>query len=160
MSVEARAGVAACIVVLGLAFLAMRTAPFAGFDAGASYPLRARFDNVGGLRLHASVRSAGVSIGQVTAISMDAASHRALVVMEIRKGLVFPVDSTASILTEGLLGESYVGLEPGSSPTTLEPGAVIARSRSALVLESVIDRLLPANSGSSPSAAASRWTGR
>jgi phospholipid/cholesterol/gamma-HCH transport system substrate-binding protein len=156
MSAEAKAGVAVCVMLLALAFLAIGSVPLAGFGGGANYSLRARFDNVSGLKVHASVRSAGVAIGQVAAISIDAASRRALVAVEIRKGLTFPVDSSASILTEGLLGEAYVGLEPGSSSTMLEPGGVIAETHSAVVLESVLNRLLPAESATASSGVASR----
>lgn len=132
-------------VLLGLAallFLALKAANLASFSTEPTYSLSARFDNIGGLKVRAPVRSAGVTVGRVRAIALDPKTYEGVVTLEIRRGLVFPKDSSARILTAGLLGDQFVGLEPGLADQMLAPGATITHTQSALLLENLIGRML------------------
>lgn len=132
-------------VLLGMAtllFLALKAANLASFSTEPTYALTARFDNIGGLKVRAPVRSAGVTVGRVTAITLDAKTYQGVVSMDIRGSFLFPKDSSAKILTSGLLGDQYVGLDPGAADDNLAPGASVARTQSALVLENLIGQLL------------------
>lgn len=132
-------------VLLGmgaLVFLALQAANLGSFNGGSTYTVQARFDNVGGLKTRAPVRSAGVNVGRVTAIGLDPQRYQGLVTMEIQQGFVFPKDSSAKILTSGLLGDQYVGLEPGPSDENLAPGQLITQTQSAVVLENLIGQFL------------------
>ena len=132
-------------VLLGLAallFLALKAANLGNFGGGDSYTLKARFDNIGGLKVRAPVRSAGVTVGRVTAISLDPASYQGVVSMDIQSGLQFPKDSSAKILTSGLLGDQYIGLDAGVDDKSLAAGATITQTQSALVLENLIGQFL------------------
>ncbi len=100
--------------IVALEFLALKAANLASFSAAKTYTIRARFDNIGALKKNAVVRSAGVSVGQVTSITLDEKTYQGLVIMKINDGQLFPIDSSAKILTVGLLGDQYVGIEPGS----------------------------------------------
>ena len=104
--------------------------------------MQARFDNIGGLKPRAPVRSAGVTVGRVTGIALDAKTFQGVVTMEIERGFQFPKDSAAKILTAGLLGDQYVGLEPGGDDKNLAPGDTIAQTQSAVVLENLIGQFL------------------
>ena len=133
-------------VLLGLAalvFLALKAANLAAFaNNGDSYTLQARFDNIGGLKPRAPVRSAGVVVGRVTAIGLDPQRFQGLVTMEIQRAYRFPRDSSAKIQTAGLLGDQYIGLEPGGSDDDLEPNDIITQTQSAVVLENLIGQVL------------------
>ena len=132
-------------VLLGLAalvFVALKAANLTSFGQGATYTVTARFDNIGGLKARAPVRSAGVVVGRITAISLDAKTFQGLVTMEIDRGYQFPKDSSAKILTAGLLGDQYVGLEPGGEVDNLAPGGSIKQTQSAVVLENLIGQFL------------------
>ena len=132
-------------VLLGMAallFLALKAANLGNFNTDPTYALSARFDNIGGLKVRAPVRSAGVTVGRVTAITLDGKTYQGVVSMDIRRGFEFPKDSSAKILTSGLLGDQYVGLEPGAAEANLAPGAVITQTQSALVLENLIGQVL------------------
>jgi len=132
-------------VVLGLAallFVALKAANLTSFSGGDSYRLSARFDNIGGLKVRAPVRSAGVVVGRVTAIGLDAKTYQGVVTLEIDRGYVFPKDSSAKILTAGLLGDQYVGLEPGGDEKNLAAGDQVKQTQSAVVLESLIGQFL------------------
>jgi phospholipid/cholesterol/gamma-HCH transport system substrate-binding protein len=83
-----------------------------------------------------------VTVGRVTAITLDPKTYQGVVSMDIRLGFQFPKDSSAKILTAGLLGDQYVGLEPGAAEANLAPGATITQTQSALVLESLIGQML------------------
>ncbi len=143
-------------VLLGMAallFLALKAANLASFSTEATYALNARFDNIGGLKVRAPVRSAGVTIGRIASITLDAKTYQGLVRMELDKSIVFPKDSSARILTAGLLGDQYVGLEPGGDEKNLSPGDTITQTQSAVVLESLIGQFLfnkAADSGAPP----------
>jgi phospholipid/cholesterol/gamma-HCH transport system substrate-binding protein len=132
-------------VLIGLAallFLALKAANLGNFSTEDSYTLQARFDNIGGLKVRAPVRSAGVTVGRVTAITLDGKTYQGVVSMDIRNGFRFPKDTSAKILTSGLLGDQYVGLEPGADETSLAAGTTITQTQSALVLENLIGQML------------------
>lgn len=132
-------------VVLGaaaLVFLALKAANLGKFSGGATYTLEARFDNIGGLKPRAPVRSAGVVVGRVTRITLDAHTFQGVVSMEVSQGLEFPKDTSAKILTSGLLGDQYIGLEPGGDTVNLVAGDTISRTQSAVVLENLIGQLV------------------
>lgn len=107
-----------------------------------SYPVVAKFDNVGGLKPRAAVKSAGVVVGRVDGIVFDDKSYQASVNLAMDKRYVFPKDSSLKILTSGLLGEQYIGIEAGADEKNLAAGDVIRQTQSALVLESLISQFL------------------
>lgn len=132
-------------VALGFAaliFLAMRVASFSGFDASNAYRVEAPFDNIGGLKVRAPVKSSGVLVGRVAAIRFDAEIYRAVVELELDGRYEFPADTTASILTSGLLGEQYVGLEAGADIEMLKNGDRVLITQSAVVLEKLIGQFM------------------
>lgn len=132
-------------VVLGLAalvFVALKAANLTSFSNGATYPLTARFDNIGGLKARAPVRSAGVVVGRVTSISLDAKTYQGVVTLDVDRRFQFPKDSSAKILTNGLLGDQYIGLEPGGDEKNLDAGDTIKQTQSAVVLENLISQFL------------------
>jgi len=139
---ETLVGLFVLIGFLALFFLAMKAANLGNFSTEPTYALSARFDNIGGLKVRAPVRSAGVTVGRVTGITLDNKTFQGVVSMDIRNGFQFPKDSSAKILTSGLLGDQYIGLEPGAAEANLAPGATITQTQSALVLESLIGRML------------------
>ena len=112
-------------VAIGLAallFLALKVGNLSSSDVGETYGLQARFDNIGGLKVRAPVKSAGVVVGRVGEIRFDAEDYRALVSMQIDKRYQFPKDTSAAVLTSGLLGEQYVGFEAGAEEAMLANG--------------------------------------
>ena len=133
-------------VVLGaraLLFLALKAANLASFTGGGnSYTVQARFENIGGLKARAPVRSAGVNVGRITSITLDRVTYQGVVTMDINADVPFPKDSSAKILTAGLLGDQYIGLEPGGSEQNLVTGDVITQTQSAVVLENLIGQFL------------------
>jgi phospholipid/cholesterol/gamma-HCH transport system substrate-binding protein len=132
-------------VLLGLAallFLAMKVGNLGSFATGPHYETVARFDNIGGLKVRAPVKSAGVVVGRVAAIDFDEQTYQARVVMRLDAQYQFPKDSSAKILTAGLLGEQYVGLEAGADERMLAAGDVISMTQSAVVLENLIGQVL------------------
>ena len=133
-------------VLLGfgaLVFLALRAGNMSSaVGLGPTYEALARFDNIGGLKPRAAVRSAGVVVGRVAAIRFDDQTYQAEVVLALDERYRFPKDSSAKILTSGLLGEQYVGLEPGGDSEMLAGGGRIAMTQSAVVLENLVGQLL------------------
>jgi phospholipid/cholesterol/gamma-HCH transport system substrate-binding protein len=133
-------------VLLGFAaliFLAMRAGNMSSsVGLNDTYAVSARFDNIGGLKPRAAVRSAGVVVGRVSSVTLDASSYEAVVVIDIDQRYRFPKDTSAKILTAGLLGEQYIGLEPGGDTAYLEPGNRITLTQSAVVLENIIGQML------------------
>jgi phospholipid/cholesterol/gamma-HCH transport system substrate-binding protein len=121
-----------------------------------TYTVQARFDNIGGLKARAPVRSAGVTVGRVTSIKLDPKNFQGVVTMEIEKAYLFPKDSAAKILTSGLLGDQYVGMEPGGDDKNLAPGETVAQTQSAVVLENLIGQFISgkADSGAAATPAA------
>lgn len=152
--IETLVGLFVLLGVLGLVFLALQAANLGSFGNGETYRLQARFDNIGGLKVRAPVRSAGVTVGRVTSITLDGKTYQGVVDMDIEKGFEFPRDSSAKILTAGLLGDQYIGLEPGGDEKNFAAGDVIKQTQSAVVLENLIGQFLfskAADAGSSSS---------
>jgi phospholipid/cholesterol/gamma-HCH transport system substrate-binding protein len=151
-SVEILVGLFVLLGGLGLLFLALKAANLASFTGGGNtYTIQAKFDNIGGLKARAPVRSAGVNVGRVTSVVLDSRTYQGVVTLDINQGVNFPKDSSAKILTAGLLGDQYVGLEPGGSEQNLVAGDVITQTQSAMVLENLIGQFLfnkAADSGS------------
>ena len=135
-------GVFVAIGLGALLFLSLKVANLTSLDTGDVYKVKARFDNIGGLKVRAPVKSAGVVVGRVTAITFDNKSFRARVSMVIDKRYQFPKDTFAKILTAGLLGEQYIGLDPGGDEQMLKGGDKVAKTQSAVVLESLISSFL------------------
>lgn len=132
-------------VVIGAAallFLALKAGNLLSLSFEPVYRVSARFDNIGGLKARAAVKSAGVVVGRVTRISFDDKSFQATVEMELEQRFAFPKDSSVKILTAGLLGEQYLGIEPGASDKTLLAGDVVTQTQSAVVLETLISQFL------------------
>lgn len=141
-SIETLVGVFVLLGMIGLVFLALKAANLGSFGGGDSYPLVAYFDNIGGLKVRAPVRSAGVTVGRVASISLDPKRFQGAVRLEIDRGVQFPSDSSARILTSGLLGDQYVGIEPGAQEKVFASGDEIKSTQSAVVLESLISQFL------------------
>jgi phospholipid/cholesterol/gamma-HCH transport system substrate-binding protein len=135
-------GIFVAIGFAALVFLAMKVGNFSGLDGGESYRIEASFDNIGGLKVRAPVKSAGVLIGRVQAIRFDTETYRAIVQMDIDGRFEFPADSSASILTSGLLGEQYIGLDAGADIEPLKDGDRVLLTQSAVVLEKLIGQFL------------------
>ena len=126
-----------------LGFLAFKVGSFSGGEFSETYTVKARFGNVGGLTTKAPVNMAGVRIGRVSEIRIDPNNYDAVVVMSIDKQYDnLPMDTSASILTQGLLGAQFVGLEPGGDDIYLEEGDEITLTQSAVVLEQLISQML------------------
>ena len=140
--IETLVGLFVLLGMLGLVFLALKAANLTSFGGGDTYSLTAKFDNIGGLKPRAAVRSAGVTVGRVASITLDAKTYQGVVRLEIDKGVQFPKDSQARILTAGLLGDQYIGLEPGADEKNLVAGDAIKRTQSAVVLENLIGQFL------------------
>ena len=128
-----------CVAIL---FLALQSANLLSLSLQQSYRVTARFDNVGGLKPKAAVRSAGVLIGRVESITFDDKTFQARVTMALESRYVFPKDSSLKILTSGLLGEQYLGLEPGADAKVMAAGDTISNTQSAVVLENLISQFL------------------
>ena len=141
-SMELMVGLFVLLGLLGLTFLALKAANLGSSGGGETYRVSAKFDNIGGLKPRAAVRSAGVTVGRVASITLDAKTYQGVVRLEIEKGVQFPKDSQARILTAGLLGDQYIGLEPGADEKNFAAGDTIAQTQSAVVLESLISQFL------------------
>ena len=141
-SIETMVGLFVLLGLLAIVFLALKAANLASFRVGSTYAVTAKFDNIGGLKVRAPVKSAGVTVGRVTAIALDAKSYQGLVTIELEQGVAFPADTSAKILTSGLLGDQYIGLEPGGADQNLKPGDTIKMTQSAVVLENLISQFL------------------
>jgi phospholipid/cholesterol/gamma-HCH transport system substrate-binding protein len=125
-----------------LLFLALKVGNLATFSSSQSYQVQAKFANIGGLKVRAPVKSAGVVVGRIADIRFDNDSYEALVSMNIDQHYAFPRDTTAKILTSGILGEQYVGLEAGGDSKMLEAGSTLRLTQSAVVLENLISQFL------------------
>jgi phospholipid/cholesterol/gamma-HCH transport system substrate-binding protein len=128
--------------IAGLVILAFKVGNMSTMGSGDTYVISANFDNIGGLKPRAAIKSAGVVVGRVTAISFNNERFTAKVTMSIESRYKFPKDTTASILTAGLLGEQYIGLEGGGDDKLLAPGDNIRLTQSAVVLEKLISQFL------------------
>ena len=155
---ETLVGLFVLLGIAALVFLALKAANLASFSSGETYTLLAKFDNIGGLKVRSPVRSAGVTVGRVASIALDAKTYQGVVKLDMQKGVQFPADTSARILTSGLLGDQYVGLEAGGDEKVFAPGDTIRQTQSAVVLESLISQFLfnkAADAGSATSAPAS-----
>jgi phospholipid/cholesterol/gamma-HCH transport system substrate-binding protein len=141
-SIETLVGIFVLLGMLAVVFLALKAANLATFTAGGTYAVTARFDNIGGLKVRAPVKSAGVTVGRVSSIRLDTTTYQGLVTIDLQEGMAFPDDTSAKILTAGLLGDQYIGLEPGGSDKNLKAGDVIKMTQSAVVLENLIGQFL------------------
>ena len=132
-------------VMLGaaaLVFLALQSANLLSLNFHAGYRVSARFDNIGGLKPQAAVRSAGVVVGRVESITFDDKTYQARVTLLMEERYAFPKDSSLKILTSGLLGEQYIGIEAGADEANLVPGDTVVATQSAIVLENLISQFL------------------
>ena len=140
-------------VLLGLAallFLALRAGNMSTLSFGQTYLVTGRFDNIGGLKPQAPVKGAGVVVGRVGDIKFDDKTYQALVTLELESGYKFPKDSSLKILTAGLLGEQYIGIEAGGDINNLANGDRIARTQSAAVLEDLINQFIYSKAAEGP----------
>ncbi len=140
--VETLVGLFVLLGILAILFLALRAANLGNFALGKTYMVSARFDDIGGLNVKAPVKSAGVTVGRVTAIVLDTNTYQGRVTIELEQSVVFPEDTSAKILTSGLLGDQFIGLSPGGSDKNLLPGGEIKLTQSAVVLENLIGQFL------------------
>lgn len=157
--IETLVGFFVLLGIAALVFLALKAANLSSFTGnGETYALSAKFDNIGGLKVRAPVRSAGVVVGRVASIALDPKTYQGVVKLDMQSSVQFPNDSSARILTSGLLGDQYIGLEAGAEDKMFAAGDVIKQTQSAIVLESLISQFLfskAADAGSSPAPAAS-----
>jgi len=142
-TIEIMVGLFVAIGIAALFMLAMKVSNLATYGGGQGYTITAEFDNIGGLKVRSLVSASGVRVGQVTGIEYDSEGYEALVTMSIDPQYdKFPIDTAASIMTSGLLGEQYVGLQPGAEEEYLKAGSKIELTQSALVLEQIIGQFL------------------
>lgn len=135
-------GLFVLIGAVAILFLALQSANLLSLSFESTYQVSAKFDNVGGLKPKAAVRSAGVVVGRVEKMVFDDKSFQARVTLALESRYTFPKDSSLKILTSGLLGEQYLGLEPGADDKTLVAGDTISSTQSAVVLENLISQFL------------------
>ena len=141
-------------VLLGgaaILFLALQSANLLSLNFQSTYQVTAKFDNIGGLKPKAAVKSAGVVVGRVAAITFDDKTFQARVVLEMENRYAFPKDSSLKILTSGLLGEQYIGVEAGAEEKRLVSGDSISTTQSAVVLENLISQFLYSKAADGPS---------
>jgi len=139
---EVWVGLFVMIGAAALLFLALKAGNLLSLNFDSTYGVVARCDNNGGLKPRAAVKSAGVVVGRVESISFDDKTFQASVALQLQQKFQFPKDSSAKILTSGLLGEQYVGIEPGGNEKNLAAGDVITQTQSAVVLENLISQFL------------------
>jgi len=137
---------------VAILFLAFKVGSISGSSLGDSYDVVAHFDNIGGLKVRAPVKSSGVLVGRVSQIRFDAKKYDALVTLQLDRRIPFSTDTTASILTSGILGEQYVGLETGGEADNLKQGSEIMHTQGALVLEKLIGQFFISKSQEAPDA--------
>src|SRR5689334_22612852 len=141
-TVDLWVGVFVTAGVVALITLALKVGIATTVSASNGYSVYGEFDNIGGLKVRAPVKSAGVVVGRVESIVLDQQKYLAKVTMRLDNRYKFPKDSTAAILTSGLLGEQYVGLEAGGDSANLAAGDRLKLTQSAVVLEKVIGQFL------------------
>ncbi len=135
-------GLFVLIGAAALVFLALQSANLLSLNFQSNYAVVAKFDNIGGLKPKAAVKSAGVVVGRIDSITFDDKSYQARVTLALQDRFKFPKDSSLKILTSGLLGEQYVGIEAGAEEANLAPGDTISSTQSAVVLENLISQFL------------------
>jgi phospholipid/cholesterol/gamma-HCH transport system substrate-binding protein len=153
-NIEMLVGLFVLLGMGGLLFLALKAANLGSLSGADTYSVQARFDNIGGLKARAPVRAAGVLVGRVRSISLDGKTFQGVVTLDIERSFQFPKDSAAKILTSGLLGDQYIGLEPGGDDKNLGAGETIAQTQSAVVLENLIGQFLTGKAADAGAAAA------
>ncbi len=141
-SLDIWVGLFVALGLLALLFLALKAGNMSAFTFEPTYQVSAKFDNIGGLKPRAPVKSAGVVVGRVAAIRVDYQSYQATVVMNFEQRYKFPKDSSAKILTSGLLGEQYIGIEAGGDEAMISQGSKLTQTQSAIVLENLISQFL------------------
>ena len=142
-NIEILVGAFVVLGFIGLVFLALKAANLGSFTGSSgTYSVTARFDNIGGLKAKASVKSSGVVVGRVESIVFDDKNFQARVIVGLDNRYTFPKDSSLKILTAGLLGEQYLGIEPGADEKMLASGDTISSTQSAVVLENLISQFL------------------
>ena len=141
-SIDFWVGIFVLLGAASLLFLALKAGNMSSLSFEQTYDITTKFDNIGGLKPNAAVKSAGVVVGRVSAINFDDKSFQATVVLKMEKRYKFPKDSSAKILTAGLLGEQYIGLEAGGDVKNLAAGDKITMTQSAVVLENLISQFL------------------
>jgi phospholipid/cholesterol/gamma-HCH transport system substrate-binding protein len=135
-------GIFAVIGIGAMLFLSLKVANLASFSAADAYQIQAKFENIGSLKVRAPVKSAGVVVGRVSEIHFDNESFEAVVTLNVDGRFKFPKDSSAKIMTAGLLGEQYIGLSPGGDSVNLKGGDTLKLTQSAVVLENLIGQFL------------------
>ena len=135
-------GLFVLIGALAVLFLALKSANLLTLSFSSDYEVSAKFDNIGGLKPGAAVKSAGVVVGRVKKIEFDGESFQAKVTLALQSGLGFPQDSSLKILTSGLLGEQYLDVSPGADEKNLVAGDRIGSTQSAVILENLISQFL------------------
>ena len=135
-------GLFVLIGAAALLFLALKAGNLLSLNFDETYAVTAKFDNIGGLKPRAAVKSAGVVVGRVESITFDDKTFQAKVMLEMQKKFAFPKDSSAKILTSGLLGEQYLGIEAGAEEKNLVAGDSIKQTQSAVVLENIIGQFI------------------
>lgn len=143
-------GIFVTIGFAAIVFLALKVGNLASFETRPSYRIEASFANIGGLKLRAPVKAAGVIVGRVESIRLDPKMYEAVVTLRMDKEYEFSKDTIASILTSGLLGEVYIGLEAGGDTAMLTDGGHITKTQSAVVLEKLIGQFLFDKAASGP----------
>ncbi|MES2538128.1 MAG: outer membrane lipid asymmetry maintenance protein MlaD [Pseudomonadota bacterium] len=141
-SVDLWVGLFVLLGAAALLFLALKAGNMSSLSFAKTYPVVAKFDNIGGLKPRAPVKSAGVVVGRVQEIAFDDVTFKARVTLQLQTNYKFPKDSSAKILTSGLLGEQYIGIEPGGDTNNLAAGNEIKMTQSAIVLENLISQFL------------------
>ena len=142
-TIEIAVGLFVAAGLAALFMLAMKVSNLANYTGDDGYVVSARFDNVGGLKVRSPVSASGVRVGQVVGIEYDSEGYEARVSMSIDPQYdKFPIDTAASILTSGLLGEQFIGLLPGAEEEFLKDGSEIELTQSALVLEQIVGQFL------------------
>ena len=148
-TIELLVGLFMFLFLAAMLVLALRVSNLTSLAGGDSYQLLARFENIGGLKAGASVSASGVRVGEVSSIEYDPETFEAIAVLDIDQQFdSFPLDTSASIYTAGLLGEQYIGLEPGADFDVLVNSDEIDQTQSAIVLERLIGHVLFSRSGS------------
>lgn len=150
-SLDIWVGLFVALGLIALLFLALKAGNMSAFTFQPTYQVSARFDNIGGLKPRAPVKSAGVVVGRVAEIRFDDQTYQATVVMAIEERYKFPKDSSAKILTSGLLGEQYIGLEAGGDEAMANNGSRLNQTQSAIVLENLIGQFLYNKASETPS---------
>jgi len=135
-------GLFVMIGLVAIVFLALQAANLLKLNFQSTYQLTAEFDNIGGLKAKAAVRSSGVVVGRVESITFNDKTFQARVTLAMESRYLFPKDSSLKILTSGLLGEQYIGIQAGGADTDLVAGDVIRQTQSAVVLENLIGQFL------------------